>query len=150
MKKKRSINMRYWTPKENQYMVLQLVYWVNTPESSRAIKIPRSKPDTTMDRAVARRWAGAKSPTRGSISWGVTVVTAVMKERARKTPNDLVTHKPSHWKSQPVNRPMWRAENYTLSLLCKISERGQKLSAELCHPADTRIEDQQRNLLASP
>jgi hypothetical protein len=36
-------------------MVLQLAYWVNTPESSRAIKIPRSKPDTTMDRAVARR-----------------------------------------------------------------------------------------------
>jgi hypothetical protein len=44
------------------------------------------RPDTTMERAAARLLGGAKSPTKGSINWGVTVVTAVMKDIAVKTP----------------------------------------------------------------
>ena len=32
----------------------------------RATSSPRSNPDTTIERAVARRWAGANSPTSGS------------------------------------------------------------------------------------
>ena len=62
------------------------------------MSIPRSSPETTIESAVARLWAGARSPTRGSISWGVTVDTAVMKERARNTEKDFVTHSPSHYK----------------------------------------------------
>lgn len=77
-------------------MLRQLVYWVRIPDKRRAISMPRRRPDTTTEIAVARRCAGARSPTRGSISWGVTVVIAVMKESARKTEKDFVTHKPSH------------------------------------------------------
>lgn len=47
-----------------------------------------------MERAVARRPGGARSPTRGSISWGVTVVRAVMKESAAKTAKELVMQSP--------------------------------------------------------
>ncbi len=61
------------------------------------MSIPRRRPDTTIERLVARLWAGARSPTRGSISCGVTVETAVMKDIARKTENDFVRHKPSHF-----------------------------------------------------
>ena len=43
-----------------------------------------------MERAVARRWGGAMSPTRGSMSCGVTVVTLVMKEMARKVGKECV------------------------------------------------------------
>ena len=77
-------------------MLRQLVYWVRIPERRRAMSIPSSRPETTMERAVARRCGGARSPTSGSMSWGVTVVTAVMKESARKTENDFVTHRPTH------------------------------------------------------
>ncbi len=66
------------------------------PERSRAMSIPSSSPETTIESAVARLWRGARSPTRGSINCGVTVVTAVMKESAKKTEKDLVTHNPSH------------------------------------------------------
>ena len=65
-----------------------------TPERKRATSIPNSMPETTMERAVERRSGGAMSPTRGSMSCGVTVVTAVMKEMARKAGNDLVMHSP--------------------------------------------------------
>lgn len=57
---------------------------------------PPKRPETTMERAVARRWGGAKSPTSGSMSCGVTVETAVRKESARKTGKDFVMHRPSH------------------------------------------------------
>jgi len=60
------------------------------------MSIPRSSPETTIESAIARLWRGARSPTRGSISWGVTVDTAVMKDKARKTENDFVTQRPSH------------------------------------------------------
>ncbi len=63
------------------------------------MSIPNRRPDTTIERAVARRWVGARSPTRGSISCGVTVETAVMKDIARKTENDFVRHKPNHCES---------------------------------------------------
>ena len=37
-----------------------------TENTYRATSNPRSNPDTTIERAVARRWAGANSPTSGS------------------------------------------------------------------------------------
>jgi len=40
---------------------------------------------------------GAVSPTKGRISWGVTVVTEVMKERAAKAGKEVVRQSPSHW-----------------------------------------------------
>lgn len=61
------------------------------------MSIPRRRPDTTIERAVARLCAGAKSPTRGSINCGVTVETAVMNDMARKTENDFVTQRPTHY-----------------------------------------------------
>ena len=50
----------------------------------------------TIEREVARLWGGARSPTRGIMSWGVTVETDVMKDMARKTGNEFVIHRPSH------------------------------------------------------
>lgn len=60
------------------------------------MSIPRSNPETTIESAVARLWRGARSPTRGSISCGVTVDIAVMKDSTRKTEKDFVRHNPSH------------------------------------------------------
>jgi hypothetical protein len=77
-------------------MLRQLVYWVKIPERRRAIRMPPRSPETTIESAVARRWAGARSPTSGSINWGVTVDTAVTKDKARNTENDFVMHKPTH------------------------------------------------------
>lgn len=77
-------------------MLRQDVYWVRIPERRRAMSMPSRRPETTMERAVARRWGGARSPTRGSMSWGVTVETAVMKEMARKTEKEFVIQRPSH------------------------------------------------------
>jgi hypothetical protein len=34
------------------------------------------------------------------MSWGVTVVTATMKDNTRKTVKDFVIHKPSHYEGQ--------------------------------------------------
>lgn len=48
-----------------------------------------------MERAAARRWGGARSPTKGSMSWGVTVVMETRKERAVKTLRSEVRHSPS-------------------------------------------------------
>lgn len=77
-------------------MLLQEVYWVRIPESRRAMSIPRRRPETTIERAVALRCGGASSPTKGSMSWGVTVVSAVMKEKAVKTEKDLVIQRLTH------------------------------------------------------
>jgi len=52
------------------------------PERTRAIRIPSERPETTIERAAARLCGGAKSPTRGSINCGVTVVTEQIKEIA--------------------------------------------------------------------
>ena len=53
------------------------------------------RPDTTMERAAARLFGGARSPTRGSMSCGVTVVMEVMKDIAVKVARSWVRHRPS-------------------------------------------------------
>ena len=53
------------------------------------------RPETTTDRAEALRCGGAKSPTNGSISCGVTVVMATMKEMAVKAARLFVRQRPS-------------------------------------------------------
>lgn len=55
------------------------------PERRRAIRSPRSRPEVTIEREAARLFGGARSPTKGSMSCGVTVVTAEMNEMAVKT-----------------------------------------------------------------
>ena len=47
-----------------------------------------------MDRAVALRSLGARSPTSGIMSCGVTVVRPVRKVRARNSLKFVVTHRP--------------------------------------------------------
>ena len=39
---------------------------MTTPERRRATRRPKRRPETTIESAVARRCAGARSPTRGS------------------------------------------------------------------------------------
>ena len=56
--------------------------------------MPNNRPDVTMDRDAALLLGGARSPTRGSISCGVTVVMAVMKEIAVNAAKSFVTHTP--------------------------------------------------------
>ena len=86
---------------------------MTTPERTRAIRIPRSSPDTTIEMAVARLCGGAKSPTRGStikvlianfinlayeffiLNCGVTVVNDVRNVRKQKTGKELVMQRPS-------------------------------------------------------
>ena len=58
------------------------------------MSMPRRTPETTMEREVARRWAGARSPTRGSISWGVTVVVEVRRETTQKSGKEVVRQRP--------------------------------------------------------
>jgi hypothetical protein len=70
------------------------VKFVITPDRSLAINMPSKRPDVTIDRDAALLLGGARSPTRGSMSCGVTVVIAVMKEMAVKAPKSLVTHTP--------------------------------------------------------
>jgi hypothetical protein len=70
------------------------VKFVITPDRSLAINMPNKRPEVTMDKDAALLLGGARSPTRGSMSCGVTVVIAVMKEMAVKAPRSLVTHTP--------------------------------------------------------
>jgi hypothetical protein len=88
-------------------MLRHEVYWVRIPDRRRAISIPRRRPETTMDIAVALRCGGARSPTNGSMSWGVTVDAAVMKDRARKTEKDLVTQSPTHFRKIQISA-IWK------------------------------------------
>jgi hypothetical protein len=67
---------------------------VSTPERSLAISMPNNSPDVTIDRDAALLLGGARSPTSGSMSCGVTVVIAVMKEMAVKAPRSFVTQTP--------------------------------------------------------
>lgn len=97
-------------------MLRHEVYSVTTPDNRRAKSRPRRKPDEVMERAAARRWGGARSPTSGStvphhcqdgrlharrklwadiLNCGVTVVTEVIKVREQKTAKELVRHSPS-------------------------------------------------------
>jgi hypothetical protein len=64
------------------------------PDKSRAISMPKRRPDVTIESDAALLFGGAKSPTRGSISCGVTVVIAVMNEIAVKAFKFLVTQTP--------------------------------------------------------
>jgi len=75
-------------------MERQVVKFVRIPESRRAISMPRRRPETTIERAAARRLGGARSPTRGSMSCGVTVVTAVRNDMTVKTVRFFVTQRP--------------------------------------------------------
>ena len=98
-------------------MLRQLVYCVRIPDKSRAISRPRRRPDTTIDSDVALRRAGARSPTRGSMSCGVTVVKATMKDSARKTEKDFVRHRPSHFESQYIPRVLVDAVGNGLTIV---------------------------------
>lgn len=73
------------------------------PESNRATNIPSDKPDITIDRQLAFLLDGARSPTNGSISCGVTVVMPQMNEMPEKVLNCVVRHKPSHCVSTLVS-----------------------------------------------
>jgi hypothetical protein len=92
MKSQSRIKIKYCSPHDIQYTFLQDVKFVKAPERTRAINIPSIKPDVTMESAAARLFGGARSPTRGSISWGVTVDTATRKETVEKTASDFVVH----------------------------------------------------------
>lgn len=87
--------MTYCKPRDIQYTARQVTKFVMVPERTRAMRTPSMRPETTMESAAARRLGGARSPTRGSMSWGVTVVTAVMKDIAVNTPRLEVRHRPS-------------------------------------------------------
>jgi hypothetical protein len=78
-------------------MLRQLVKFATTPESNLAINRPSMSPDVTIARRDAFRCAGAKSPTRGTISCGVTVVAPHTKDKARKTVKSFVTQSPIHY-----------------------------------------------------
>jgi hypothetical protein len=65
------------------------------PERVRAMRTPSMRPETTIDRAVARLFGGARSPTRGSMSWGVTVVMETRKDIAVKTGREVVKQRMS-------------------------------------------------------
>lgn len=67
-----------------------------TPERNLATIMPRSNPDVTMDRLAPLRSGGAKSPTRGIMSCGVTVVAPHMNEMTRKGVKDGVMHRAIH------------------------------------------------------
>ena len=56
--------------------------------------MPNKRPDVTIDRDAALLLGGARSPTRGSISCGVTVVIAVINEMAVKAAKSFVTQTP--------------------------------------------------------
>lgn len=87
--------MMYWRANAIQYTARQVTKFEIVPERTRATSTPSMRPETTMDRAAARRDGGARSPTSGSMSCGVTVVTATMKDMAVKVPRSDVRHSPS-------------------------------------------------------
>lgn len=114
-------------------MMRQETKFVTTPERTRAIRMPSRRPETTIERAVARRWGGARSPTRGSteivvrstsfsviypgcvLNCGVTVVNEVKKDRKRKTGNEVVMQRPILFDSQ------YRSQHHGLIRLTKQS-----------------------------
>lgn len=95
MKSQSRMKIRYCRPRDIQYTARQVTKLEIVPERTRAFNTPSIRPETTIERAAARRLGGARSPTRGSINWGVTVVTAVMNEIAVKTPRLVVMQRPS-------------------------------------------------------
>lgn len=148
MKSQRRARMKYCRPRESQYMARQEMKFVIVPERTRAISIPRRRPDTTMLREVARWAGGARSPTRGSMSCGVTVETEVMKLRMQKTVKFLVMQRPilyilslnlgirrcfegDAYQTVAVNQTSHR----TKGLLLNKSPRGHKNSRPAAYPA---------------
>lgn len=61
------------------------------------MSMPRERPAMTSERHAARRCGGARSPTRGSMSWGVTVVMPHMKEMPAKEEKFGVRQRASHY-----------------------------------------------------
>lgn len=59
--------------------------------------MPSESPETTIDKQLAFLFAGARSPTNGSINCGVTVVIPQMNEMAANDSKRGVRHKPSHY-----------------------------------------------------
>jgi hypothetical protein len=84
----------YCSATDSQKIERQCRYWVMIPESTLATRMPIVKPDTTMDIAEARRSGGAKSPTSGSITCGVTVAIPVKNCMAMKEFSVLVVANP--------------------------------------------------------
>lgn len=68
--------------------------------------MPSESPDTTSDSEVALLCAGARSPTKGNMSCGVTVVMPQMKDTAAKDSNCCVRHSASHC-HQMLARPLF-------------------------------------------
>ena len=124
------------------------VKFVNTPERSLAISMPSNRPDVTMDRDAALLLGGARSPTSGSISCGVTVVIAVMKEMAVKAPKSFVTQTPILYRTS-VNKVIFsgyfghtyhivavkKTSNRTNGLRGKRSPRGHRNRRPAAYPA---------------
>lgn len=77
-------------------MLRQEVKLASTPERVRARRTPRERPDTITAREEARREGGARSPTRGSMSCGVTVVAPQRKDMAEKEGKEVVRQRGIH------------------------------------------------------
>lgn len=88
------MKIEYCNPQANQYIFLHDVKLATVPARTLAIRIPSIKPAVTIDNAAALLFGGAKSPTRGNISWGVTVEIATKKDIAENTVSDFVTQRP--------------------------------------------------------
>lgn len=65
-----------------------------SPENTRAIRIPKSSPEKTMERAVARREGGARSAVSGRRTCGVTDEMPVRKERTWNVRREWVRERP--------------------------------------------------------
>ena len=84
----------YWSSNAIQYTLHQDVQMVTTPDRRRAMMTPPKLPAVAMLRDRARRWEGAISATNGSITCGITVPTAQMKDMAQNAVKEVVTHRP--------------------------------------------------------
>lgn len=90
MKSQSNTKMIYCSASAIQYTARQLVKFEMVPDSTRATRTPSISPETTTERAAARREGGARSPTSGSMSCGVTVVMATMNDIAVKVLRSFV------------------------------------------------------------
>jgi hypothetical protein len=65
-----------------------------TPARTRAMRIPSSKPEKTIDIADARLDGGARSAARGIRICGAKLVVPMKKQSVLKTTSDRVTARP--------------------------------------------------------
>src|SRR2546423_14828160 len=77
-------------------MLRHKVYWVTMPLRIRARRTPKTFPEVTIERAIARLCGGARAPTRGSIICGGTVVMAGKEEKGENNRKRLGGPKPNH------------------------------------------------------